>query len=85
MCYFVFFNLTLNLYLGPPHTRAESRDHEIMRAQNKVSKGRPNTPPNSCSVVTDPQGSYEVICDPGPQPNAISVNFYSCGSSHVIK
>ena len=40
--------------LGPLHTRAKSRDHEIVRAQKKVSKGRPNTPPKSCSVVTDP-------------------------------
>ena len=43
------------LYLGPLHTQAKSRDHEIVRAQKKVSKGRPNTPPKSCSVVTDPQ------------------------------
>jgi hypothetical protein len=40
---------------GPLHTRAKSRDHEIVRAQKKVSKGRPNTPPKSCSVVMDPQ------------------------------
>ena len=40
--------------LGPLHTRAKSRDHEIVRAQEKVSKGRrPNTPPKSCSVVMD--------------------------------
>ena len=40
----------------PDHcTRAKSRDHEIVRAQMKVSKGRPNTLPKSCSVVTDPQ------------------------------
>jgi hypothetical protein len=30
--------------LGPLHTRAKSRDHEIVGAQKKVSKGRPNTP-----------------------------------------
>jgi hypothetical protein len=29
----------------------------------KLSKGRPNTPPTSCSVVTDPQLLCEVICD----------------------
>jgi hypothetical protein len=40
---------------GPLHTRAKSRDHEIVRAQKKVSKGHPNTLPTSCSVVTDPQ------------------------------
>ena len=42
--------------LGPLPTRAKSRDHEIVRAQKKMSKGRrPNTPPKLCSVVTDPQ------------------------------
>ena len=42
-------------FLGPLHTRAKSRDRGIVRAQNKVSKGRPNTPSKSCIVVTDPQ------------------------------
>ena len=49
--------------LGPLHTRAQSRDHGIVRAQKKVFKGRPNTPPKSCIVVTDPQVYCEVICD----------------------
>ena len=41
---------------GPLHTQAESRDCGIVRAQKKVSKGGPNTPPKSCrSVVTDSQ------------------------------
>jgi hypothetical protein len=35
--------------------RAKSRDHEIVRAQKKVSKGRPKTPPKSCNVVAEPQ------------------------------
>ena len=39
---------------GPLHTRAKSRIHEIVRAQKKVPKGRPNTPLKSCTVVTDP-------------------------------
>ena len=39
----------------PKGLRAKGRDHEIVRAQKKVSKGRPNTPPTSCSVVTDVQ------------------------------
>jgi hypothetical protein len=43
------------LALGPLHTRAKSNDHEIVRAQKKVSKGCPNTPPKSCSVITYPQ------------------------------
>ena len=37
------------------HIQAKSRDHEIVRAQKKVSKGCHMTPPKSCSVVTDPQ------------------------------
>ena len=43
--------------LGPLHTRAKSCDHEIVRAQKKVSKGRPNTPPISRSVK-----SYVIGC-----------------------
>ena len=49
--------------LGPLHTWANSRDHEIVRAQKKVSKRRPKTSPKSCSVVTDPQVSCEAVCD----------------------
>ena len=41
-------------FSGPLHTQAKSRDHEIVRAQKKVSKGYSNTPPKSCSVVTHP-------------------------------
>jgi hypothetical protein len=54
-------NVTLGFFFrvggskGQFHTRAKSRDHEIVRAQRKVVKGRPKTPPNSCSVVTDLQ------------------------------
>ena len=47
--------LSFFVTLGPLHTRARSHAHEIARAQKKVSKGRPNTPPRSCCVVTDPQ------------------------------
>ena len=43
------------LTLRPLHTRAKSCDHEIVRAQKKVSACRPNTPPKSRSVATDPQ------------------------------
>jgi hypothetical protein len=42
-----------------------SNGHEIVRAQKKVSKGHPNSPPKSRSVVTDPQVYCEVICDRG--------------------
>ena len=40
---------------GPLHTRAKSRDHGIMRAQKKLVKRSPSTPPKSWSVATDPQ------------------------------
>ena len=40
---------------GSLHTRAKSRDHEIVRARKRVSKGRPKIPPTSCGVVTDPR------------------------------
>ena len=36
-------------------TSHTSRDCGIVRAQKKVSRGPPNTPSKSCSVVTDPQ------------------------------
>ena len=41
--------------LGPLRARAKSRDREVVRAQKEVSKRPPNTPPKSCSEVTDPQ------------------------------
>ena len=41
--------ISILMYLGPLHTQAKSRDHEIVTAQTA------NTPPNSCSVVTNPQ------------------------------
>ena len=64
---------------GHLHTRAKSRDHEIMRVQKKVSKGHPNTPPNSCSVVVGLQSVVWSRMWWGPRPNAISMNLYLCG------
>ena len=46
-------------HVRPLHTRAKSRDHGIVRAQKKVSKGCPSTPPKLCSVVTDPECSVK--------------------------
>ena len=51
---FIFVIMSHHVILRPLHTRAKSRDHEIQRAQQNVSKGRPNTPPKSCRVVMDP-------------------------------
>ena len=55
----------------------------FVRAQEKVSNGRPNTAPKSCIVVTDPQVYCEITG--GPQLNVIlmiSLNYM--GSSHMI-
>ena len=49
--------------LGPLPTWAKSHDREIVSARKKVSKGRSNAPPKSCSVVTDSQVSCEVTRD----------------------
>ena len=54
-CMTVIFLLHLDVWRqnqGPLHTWTKSRDHEIVRAQKKVFKGRPNIPPELCSVVT---------------------------------
>ena len=60
--------------------------HEIVRAQNKVSKGHPKTHPTSCSVVTCPQVQCEVICGMAwPSTKCYFNEFYSCGSSRMIK
>ena len=37
----------VNRPLEPLHTRAKSRDQEIVRAQKKMSKGRPKTTPKT--------------------------------------
>jgi hypothetical protein len=52
--------------LGPLHTQAKRRDHEIVRDQQNVSKGHPKTPPKSRIVITNPQVWCEVICDRVP-------------------
>ena len=51
------------LIKGQFYTRAKSYDHEIVRAQKKVSKGRPESSPKLYSVVTDPKLQCEVICN----------------------
>ena len=38
----------VTLYLWPLHTRAKSRDHEIVSAQKKVVKSRLKAPPKPC-------------------------------------
>ena len=53
----------VELIRATSHMGQKSHDHEIVRAQKKVSKCRRNTvntPSKSCSVVTDPQVQCEV-------------------------
>ena len=38
-------------YQSATSQRAKSCDHEVVRVQKKVSKGHPNIPPKSCTVV----------------------------------
>ena len=64
-------------------TRAKSRDHKRVGTQKKVFKGRPETPPKSCIMVMDLK-SIVTPCVTSPHPSANSMNFYSCGSSHMI-
>ena len=45
----------------------------------------PKTPPKSCSVIHGPSSVVWSHIWLGPQPNAIWMNCYSCGSSHVMK
>ena len=77
--------LSSETILGPLHTRIKSRDREIVRAQKKsVQRSSPTHLQNhvvwsrtlKCSVKP-----YMM----GPQPNVVSMNFYSCGSSHMIE
>ena len=56
---------------------------ELWEPKRKWLKAVPNTPPKSCSVVTDPQVWSHMW--PRPQPHAILMDFYSHGSSHMIK
>jgi hypothetical protein len=53
----------VGLTFRPLHTRPKGHDHELVRAQKKVSKCRPKTPPKSHSVVMDPQVLCETVCD----------------------
>jgi hypothetical protein len=62
--------LSVSGYLRPLHTWAKIHDHEVMRAQKKVNKGCPKTPPKPWSVITDPHVKSYVT---DPQSNAISI------------
>ena len=75
---------TVGMPLGPLHEQAKSRDHEIVRAHlKKVSVQRPSQHTHKIMYysVTDPQEYHKVIRDQALNPNAISTDFYSCGSS----
>jgi hypothetical protein len=49
------FILSGDLSSQKAHSEPRAMNPKIVRAQKKVSKGRPKTPPKSCSVVRDPQ------------------------------
>ena len=69
---------------GALHTRTNSRNHEIVRSQKKVSKDHPNRLPKACGVVRDPQIDCEVICEWTLNQMLFQWNLYSHGSSHTI-
>ena len=81
LTWWIYYNLNkiIHVYLGPLHTQAKSRDHGIVRAQRKVSRGLFNIPRHGPSIIV-----WSHMW-PGPQPNAISMNLYSCGASHMVK
>jgi hypothetical protein len=54
--------------------------HEIARAQKKVCKGRPKTPPKSCSVVTDPRVLYVT----GPSTKCHFIEFLKYNKSTTV-
>jgi hypothetical protein len=71
--------------LGPLHVRAKSHDHDIVRAQKKrCPKVVPRHLQNHVAWSRILKCSVKSMW-PGPQPIAISMNFYSCGFSHMIK
>ena len=72
-----------SLYLVPPLTRAKSRDHKLVRAQKKMSKGHPKALPKSHSVVTALKcsGKSYVI---GPRSMLFQTISIHVGSSHII-
>ena len=45
----------------------------------------PNTTPKSCSVVTNAQAQRDIMHDRTLNQMEFQWNFYSCGSSHMIK
>ena len=74
-----------NTHYMPLHTQAKSRDWEILRAQMKVSKGRPNTLQNHVMWSRALKRSVK-SCTTGPlNQKLFRFIFYSCRSSHMIK
>ena len=70
--------------LGPIHTRAKRRDHEILRAQRKCPKAVPK------HLQIHVVWSRTLKCSVKPYMTTSSTkchfnNIYSCGSSHMIK
>jgi hypothetical protein len=72
-----------HLIRATPHTSQEPWPWNCESPKESV-QGRPNTPPKSCSVVTDPQVQYEAICDRALNQRCFN-EFLSCGSPQLIK
>ena len=79
--------IKVEAHVTKSHFTHEPRDAtmKFVGAQMKVSKGRPNAPPKTSSVVTDRQVQCEGICDRALNQMLISMKFYSCRSSPMIK
>ena len=71
--------------LEPLHSRAKSRDRNIVRAQKKVSKGHSQ---HTSEIMWCGHGPSSVVRShmwSGWQPNAIPMNLYPCRLPHMIK
>ena len=71
--------------LAPLHARAKSRDHEIVRAHKEWPKAVPSHFHNQMECGHGPSSVVWSHVRAGPQPYAISMISYSCGSLHMIK
>ena len=70
--------------LGPLHTRAKSRDHDIVRAQRKCPKAVPTHLQHHVVWSQTFKSSVKPYATKAPT-NAISINLYSCGFLYMIK
>ena len=67
--------------IGPLHTQAKSRDHEIVSPEESVQRPSQHT---SKTMVVWSRIRVKSM-GPVPLPNVILKEFYSCGSSRMVK